>query len=57
MCRSADTVGYTDVKSFDTPGCRNPSRDDSRQYEPFGAPCGMRNRIDTTDAATTTDNQ
>ena len=21
------------MKSFDTPGCRNPSRDDSRQYE------------------------
>jgi hypothetical protein len=30
-----DTVGYTDVKMFDTPGCRNPSRDDSRQYEKY----------------------
>ena len=28
-----DTVGYTDVKTFDTPGCRTPSRDYSRQYE------------------------
>ena len=29
----ADTVGYHYVKSFDTTGCRNPSRDDSRQYD------------------------
>ena len=28
-----DTVGYNYVKIFDTPGYRNPSRDDSRQYE------------------------
>ena len=28
-----DTVGYTDVTMFDTTGYRNPSRDDSRQYE------------------------
>ena len=28
-----------------------------RSADPFGALCGMRNRIDTTDAATTTDNQ
>ena len=27
------TVGYSYVKIFDTPGCRTPSRDDSRQYE------------------------
>jgi ribosome biogenesis GTPase A len=27
-----NTVGYNDVKIFDTPGYRNPSRDDSRQY-------------------------
>ncbi|MBB6645904.1 YqjF family protein [Halobellus ruber] len=28
-----DTVGYNYLKIFDTPGCRNPSRDYSRQYE------------------------
>jgi alcohol dehydrogenase (NADP+) len=33
-----DTVGYNDVKSFDTPGCRNPSRDDIRQYEQSSDP-------------------
>ena len=27
------TVGYNYVKIFDIPVCRNPSRDDSRQYE------------------------
>ena len=26
------TVGYNYVKIFHTPGCRNPSRDYSRQY-------------------------
>ena len=30
--RGIDTVGYSYVKMFDTPGYRNPSRDDSRQY-------------------------
>ena len=29
----SDTVGYTYVKMFDTPGYRNPSRDYSQQYE------------------------
>ncbi|MBB6646162.1 hypothetical protein [Halobellus ruber] len=29
---SAHTVGYNYVKSFDTPKCRTPSRDYSRQY-------------------------
>ena len=33
----ADTVGYTDVKMFDTPGYRNSSRDDSRRYEDLAA--------------------
>ena len=33
LAGSIHTVGYTDVKTFDTPGCRNPSRDDSRQYQ------------------------
>ena len=28
-----DAVGYTYVTSFDTPECRNPSRDYGRQYE------------------------
>jgi peptidyl-prolyl cis-trans isomerase B (cyclophilin B) len=32
----ADTVGYNRVKIFDTLGCRNPSGDDSRQYEAAG---------------------
>jgi hypothetical protein len=27
------TVGYNYVRIFDTPGCRNTSRDDSRQYQ------------------------
>jgi hypothetical protein len=29
-----DTVGYTHLRIFRTPGCRDSSRDDSRQYEP-----------------------
>ena len=33
----ADTVGHTHVTTFDTPGCRTPSRDDSRQYEDLAA--------------------
>ena len=33
MLVSSSTAGYKYVKIFDTPGCRNPSRDDSRQYE------------------------
>ncbi|GGI99661.1 hypothetical protein GCM10008995_06860 [Halobellus salinus] len=37
-----DTVGYNSVKIFDTPGCRNTSRDYSRQYEnPDGTRSGM----------------
>ena len=35
-----DTVGYTEVKSFDTPGCRNPSRDYRRQYQNECLPVG-----------------
>nr|WP_246403729.1 response regulator [Halobellus ruber] len=31
--KGSDTVGYNYVKIFGTPGCRNPSRDYSRQYE------------------------
>ncbi len=30
---TTDTVGYTYVTGFDTPGCRTPPRDDSQQYE------------------------
>ena len=32
-----DTVGYNYVKIFDTPEYRNPSRDDSQQYELEGS--------------------
>ena len=35
--RCPHTVGYNFVKIFDTPGCRNPSRDYSRQYQTFEA--------------------
>ena len=31
--KGSDTVGYNDVKILHTPGYRNPSRDDSRQYQ------------------------
>jgi hypothetical protein len=30
---NANTVGYADVRIFDTPGCRNSSRDCGRQYK------------------------
>jgi hypothetical protein len=33
ISRKSHTVSYNDVKIFDTPGCRNPSRDYSRQYQ------------------------
>jgi bifunctional DNA-binding transcriptional regulator/antitoxin component of YhaV-PrlF toxin-antitoxin module len=31
--KGTDAVGYTDVRIFSAPGCRTPSRDDSRRYE------------------------
>ncbi|WP_299334416.1 gamma carbonic anhydrase family protein [Haloplanus sp.] len=36
------TVGYNYVKIFDTPGCRNTSRDYSRQYQEFSMLHGAR---------------
>ena len=35
---TVDTVGYSRVTYFDTPGCRKSSRSYSRQYEGLGIP-------------------